>query len=63
MNYGKNATMLRLRKYDSKGTKLFNKIKIIVLKVFLVIVIVAGAAGINLQLYEYAAEYGCWKNR
>ena len=47
MNYGKNATMLHLRKYDSKKTKLLNKTKIIVLKVFLIVVIVAGAAGIS----------------
>ena len=30
MNYGKNATMLHLRKYDSKKTKLLNKTKIII---------------------------------
>ena len=47
MNYGKNATMRHLRKYDSKKTKLLNKTKIIVLKVFLIVVIVAGAAGIS----------------
>lgn len=47
MNYGKSATMRRLEKYDSKRTKVANKVKIIVLKVFLTVVIVAGAAGIS----------------
>ncbi len=47
MNYGKSATMHRLEKYDSKKTKIANKVKIIVLKVFLTVVIIAGAAGIS----------------
>lgn len=47
MNYGKNATLRRIQKYDGKSKKIANKFKIIFLKVFLVVVIVAGAAGIS----------------
>lgn len=44
MNYGKKATMQLLRKYDNKSSKVKNKVKLIVLKILLVVVIVAGAA-------------------
>lgn len=47
MNYGKSATLRRIQKYDSKGKKIQNKVKIIFLKVFLAVVIVAGAAGVS----------------
>lgn len=47
MNYGKKATMQLLRKYDNKSSKVKNKFKLIVLKILLVVVIVAGAAGIS----------------
>ena len=43
MNYGKKATMQLLRKYDNKSSKVKNKFKLILL----VVVIVAGAAGIS----------------
>ena len=42
MNYGKKATMQLLRKYDNKSSKVKNKFKLIVLKILLVVVIVAG---------------------
>ena len=38
------ATMQLLRKYDNKSSKVKNKFKLIVLKILLVVVIVAGAA-------------------
>lgn len=41
------ATMQLLRKYDNKSSKVKNKFKLIVLKILLVVVIVAGAAGIS----------------
>lgn len=47
MNYGKKATMQLLRKYDNKSSKVKNKFKLIVLKILLVVVIAAGAAGIS----------------
>ena len=50
MNYGKKATMQLLRKYDNKSSKVKNKVKLIVLKILLVVVIVAGAAGISAAL-------------
>ena len=43
----KKATMQLLRKYDNKSSKVKNKFKLIVLKILLVVVIVAGAAGIS----------------
>ena len=47
MNYGKSATMRRIRKFDSKGTKIKSKVKVLFCKFFLAIVIVFGAIGIS----------------
>ena len=47
MNYGKSATMRRIRKFDSKGTKIKSKVKVLFCKFFLAIVIVFGAVGIS----------------
>ena len=34
MNYGKSATMRRIRKFDSKGTKIKSKVKVLFCKFF-----------------------------
>lgn len=46
MNYGKSATMRRIRNFDSKAVKIKNKIIVLSSKIFLVAVVILGATGI-----------------